>query len=148
MTVYIPHTPTLIPIHYIHPSHLTPSHPHILTSSHPHTQVTCNSDVADTLQVLRRGMEKKINLRRFDDGAVRTYMTDHIDILCLSSLHIFSLSHSHFLLPSLPPSLPPSQLGIALDETVTPADLGDLMWMFGCTRAVQVSTVLTNKTQP
>ena len=33
--------------------------------------MTCNSDVADTLKVLRRGMEKKINLRKFEDGSVR-----------------------------------------------------------------------------
>ena len=33
-------------------------------------QVTCNSDVADRLKVLRRGMEKKINLRKYDDESV------------------------------------------------------------------------------
>ena len=33
------------------------------------------------------------------------------------------------------------QLGIALDETVTPNDLADLMWMFGCTREVQDSII-------
>lgn len=60
-------------------------------------KVTCNSDVADRLKVLRRGMEKKINLRKYED----------------------------------------SSLGVCLDETVTPDDLNDLMWMFGCTRAVQ-----------
>ena len=33
-------------------------------------QVTCNSDVSDRLRVLRRGMEKKINIRKYDDGSV------------------------------------------------------------------------------
>ena len=33
-------------------------------------QVTCNSDVADRLKVLRRGVEKKINLRKHEDGSV------------------------------------------------------------------------------
>ena len=35
------------------------------------------------------------------------------------------------------------QLGVALDETVTPDDLSDLMWMFGCTRAIQDEIVAT-----
>jgi len=36
------------------------------------------------------------------------------------------------------------QLGVCLDETVTPDDLNDLMWMFGCSRAVQDTIVNTN----
>ena len=32
--------------------------------------MTCNSDVADRLKVLRRGMEKEINLRQYDDDSV------------------------------------------------------------------------------
>lgn len=66
-------------------------------------KVTCNSDVADTLKVLRRGRERGINLRRFEDGS----------------------------------------LGVALDETVTPDDINDLFWMFGCSREVQDSVVNT-----
>lgn len=30
---------------------------------------------------------------------------------------------------------------MCLDETVTPDDLNDLMWMFGCNRAVQDTIV-------
>jgi len=33
-------------------------------------QVTCNTDVSDNLKVLRRTIEKNINLRKYDDGAV------------------------------------------------------------------------------
>lgn len=32
--------------------------------------MTCNSDVADRLRVLRSGMEKKINLRAYEDESV------------------------------------------------------------------------------
>lgn len=34
-------------------------------------------------------------------------------------------------------------MGVALDETVTPDDLSDIMWMFGCSRAVQDAIVAT-----
>ncbi|XP_064386896.1 glycine dehydrogenase (decarboxylating), mitochondrial-like [Halichondria panicea] len=64
-------------------------------------KVTCNFDVADRLKVLRRGMEKKINLRIYEDES----------------------------------------LGVALDETVTPSDMADLMWMFGTSRGVQDSII-------
>ena len=33
-------------------------------------QVTCNTDVSDNLKVLRRTIERNINLRKYDDGAV------------------------------------------------------------------------------
>ncbi len=37
--------------------------------------------------------------------------------------------------------LSPPQLGVALDETVTPSDMADLMWMFGTSRVVQDSII-------
>ena len=33
-------------------------------------QVTCNTNVSDSLKVLRRATERNINLREYDDGAV------------------------------------------------------------------------------
>jgi len=38
-------------------------------------QVTCNNSVADRLKVLRRGLVKKINIRKFDDDSVSGDMT-------------------------------------------------------------------------
>ena len=33
-------------------------------------QVTCNTNVSDSLKVLRRATERNINLREYEDGAV------------------------------------------------------------------------------
>ena len=58
----------------------------LLHSSVSHdTQVTCNTDVADTLKVLRRGMEKKINLRKYEDGSVCKMRR------CIVYIHIYSV---------------------------------------------------------
>ena len=58
----------------------------LLHSSVSHdTQVTCNTDVADTLKVLRRGMEKKINLRKYEDGSVCKMRR------CTVYIHIYSV---------------------------------------------------------